>query len=113
MTAAPAPGRHFHVAADELLLDDPVRCDFLPTLTLDGIAVTHTGQHHMVLTLAGLARFYIGPDDTTVTHRAQILTAALSKHLDPAHAALVGQWIQWAWEALLDELVDRLTSDLT
>lgn len=112
MTAAPAPGRHFHVAADELLLDDPVRCDFLPTLTLDGIAVTHTGQHHMVLTLAGIARFYIGPDDTTVTCRAQIFTAALSKHLDPAHAALVGQWIQWAWEALLDELVDRLTSDL-
>lgn len=113
MTAPPGiPGRHFHVPADELLLDDPVRCDFLPTLTLDGIAVTAGGQHHLVITVAGIARFYVGPDDATVTRRAQILTAALNTHLTADHSTLVGQWIQWTWEALLDELVDRLTSAL-
>ncbi len=112
MTAPTTPSRHFHVDAAELLLEDPVRCAFLPGLTLDGIAVTPHGQHHLVLTLAGRERFYVGPDDTTVTRRAQILAAALTRHLDPAHAHLVGEWVQWAWDALLDELVDRLTRGL-
>jgi len=112
MTTTPSRDRHFHVPAVEMLLEDPVRCIFLPTLTLDGIAVTDAGQHHLVLTLAGIARFYIGPDDTTVARRAQILTAALSRHLKADHADLIGQWIQWSWDSLLDELVDRITHTL-
>lgn len=110
-----SPARHFHVPADELLLTEPTACAFLPTLTLDGLAVTDQGQHHLILTLSGLSRFYVGPDDATVDRRAAILTAALSvqqHQLDPFHAALIGDWIRWSWEALLDELVDQLTQGL-
>jgi len=82
------------------------------TLTLDGIAVTPHGQHHLILTLAGVARFYMGPDDATVTRRIEILTAALRNHIDTQHASFVVEWIQWSWESLLDELVAQLTTGL-
>lgn len=104
--------RHFHVSAEELLFGSAVPCVFLPTLTLDGIAVTPHGQHHLILTLAGVARFYMGPDDATVTRRIEIFTAALRNHIDTQHASFVGEWIQWSWESLLDELVAQLTTGL-
>lgn len=113
MTTSATPGRHFHVPADELLMDQPARCDFLPTLTLDGIAVTAAGQHHLILTLRDRARIYVGPDDATVDRRAAIMAAALTKHLGAFLADLVGEWIRWAWDALLDQLVEQLTAGLT
>lgn len=107
------PGRHFHVAATELLMPDPMHCPFLPTLTLDGVAVTPSGQHHLILSLHGRARMYIGPDDTTVRRRADTMAAALTPHLGTFHADLIGEWVRWAWDALLDELVEQLTAGLT
>lgn len=52
---------HFQVDARELLLDQPERCPFYMPLALEGIAVTPTGQHHLVLNTPA-ARFYAGPD---------------------------------------------------
>lgn len=103
---------HFHVPAREILDDEPTTCPYLPHLTLDGLAVTPTGQHHLVMTLCDTARFYVGPDTATVHRRAHILTTALSRRLEPFHAHLVHQWILAAWEATLDELVDSLTTDV-
>lgn len=104
--------RHFHVAARELLLDQPDRCPFLPALTLDGLAVTSGGQHYLVLTL-GLDRVYVGPDDQTVRRRAQVLSLALHQGvaaLDPTRADLVGWWITAAWEAAVDNLVEAIAA---
>lgn len=104
--------RHFHVPAQEMLLEQAERCLFLPGLTLDGLAVTARGDHHLILTLADTDRIYLGPDDTTVSQRAQILADALHHGraaIAPDHAALIRDWIQLAWEAMLDEVVDAIS----
>ncbi len=105
------PRGHFHVTARELRLEEPERCPFLPALTMDGLAVTPEGQHHLILTLRATDRMYFGPDERTVTRRTQILTMALQRGeaaLDRYHADLVGEWVATVWEAAIDELVDAM-----
>lgn len=106
---------HFHVPAREMLLEHPERCLFLPNLTLDGVAVTEAGHHHLILTLGDLDRIYFGPDSLTVSRRAEILISALQRgaaQIDHAQADLVRVWILLAWEAALDELTEALAGDL-
>ncbi len=67
---------HFHVEGRELLMDRPERCPFYPALALEGLAITPVGQHHLILGTPA-ARFYAGPDTTTVARRAQLLAAGL------------------------------------
>lgn len=105
---------HFHVPARELTLDqDPVPCPVLPALTFEGLAVTEQGQHHLILTLGGLDRFYLGPDDATVSRRTGLLGRALHDGiagLDTEHVLLVQDWVQLVWESALDELVTAFVS---
>ena len=64
--------------------------------------------------LATLILFFPSAPQPAV-HSQYILTAALSvqqHQLDPFHAALIGEWIRWSWEGLLDELVDQLSQGL-
>lgn len=114
MTSAPAQRLHFHVDARELLLEAAVACPFLPDLSMIGLAVTSTGGHHLILSLANLDRFYFGPDSATVARRSQILIAALqqgTRALDGPRAYLVDVWVSAAWEATLDELTDAIAGD--
>jgi hypothetical protein len=69
-------------------------------------------QHYLILTFQDMTRCYIGPDQTTVQRRAELVAAALARRLGPIQAAQVGAWVEWAWEALLDELVDAISTDL-
>lgn len=109
MDASTAP-RFFHVPADEVMSSQPCRCPLMPGLTLDGLAVTEGEQYYVILSLQGVARFYVGPDSATVERRAGILAAALRRRgLDLDHAQLVGRWVEAVWEATLDELVTELT----
>ncbi len=95
-----------------MLLNLPQACHAWPLLTLDGVAVTAQGQHYLILTFKDMTRCYIGPDQTTVQRRAELVAAALARRLGPIQAAQVGAWVEWAWEALLDELVDAISTDL-
>lgn len=101
---------HFQVDARELLLDQPERCPFYMPLALEGIAVTPTGQHHLVLNTPA-ARFYAGPDTATVARRAQLLGAALRRGragLSVDLAAAASAWVELCWESVVDELVDAI-----
>lgn len=102
--------RFFHVPAREMLFAEPVLRPFLPVLVFDGVAVTTREQHYLVLTLRRSARFYVGPDTPTVARRASVVEAALRDgrpRLEQWHASLVRHWVEEAWEALLDELVEE------
>lgn len=113
MTGLVAQRRHFHVAARELLLKPAVSCPFLPDLSMVGLAVTPTGQHHLILSLADRDRFYLGPDSATIARRTQILIAAMqqgTRALDGPRASLVDVWVAAAWEATLDELTDAIAA---
>ncbi len=104
--------RHFHVPARELLLEAPEPCPVYPGLALVGLAVTPAGQHHLICTIGVRHRFYLGPDEHTVTRRAGILTAALQAAPNPVGAQTAraaGLWLTTAWDALLDELVATMT----
>lgn len=111
---------HFMVQARELLLDEQVTCPYHPLLTLEGVAVTPDGQHHLIGHAAG-QRAYLGPTQAIVERRAQIIAAALARPdlAEPDSgrtelAWLIQYWLVQCWEALLDELVDALTTgDLT
>lgn len=104
--------RHFHVAgARELLAEPPQPCPFLPGLTFDGLAHTSSGHHHLIFTLGGLDRFYVGPTQQDVTYRARILTEALHlgvAHLERGHADLIGWWVTTVWDMVLDELTETI-----
>lgn len=106
--------RHFHLPAQELLLEQPARCPYLPGLALLGVAVTASEQHHLVFELGNLEqadRFYLGPTQDDIEHRAQLLVAALQTgpRLDEFHSGLVREWVELCWEATLDALVERIT----
>lgn len=111
MSGASLPGRYFHVPAEEMLLANHEACPVYPLLVLDGVAVTPSGQHHLVLCLLPTVRVYLGPDRASVERRVQLLVTGLavrSLRGRPEVAQAVGEWVMLAWEAMLDELVEAI-----
>ena len=105
--------RHFHVEAREFLFERPSSFPLLPALQLLGVAMTPTGQGHLILTLDDEERSYFGPDSDTVARRTAILIAALKRGpaaLDDDRAYLVDVWVSAAWEATLDALTDLISA---
>lgn len=95
-----------------MLLDAPERCPFYPPLTFDGLAVTATGQHHLLLSTPTVG-FYAGPDKATVARRAGIVAAALREgraQLHPDLAAGVAAWIELCWDSAVAEVAAAIAA---
>ena len=99
------PATHFQVPANEMLLDEPLCCPHYGALTLDGLAIDHHQQTHLVIRTAA-ARAYLGPDTTTLARRTHILLVALINggHIHPHQAPGITTWIHDCWTAAAHEI---------